>query len=124
MRFRYRLGYYLVGFSLGLFLVAAIWSGKDTRCNYFPNSRVLNNIRMKPFYYSEEASKVLAEPWIDTIDIKNTFKYGDVDFDKSNITFERGKLYTVEGKTVNNVPFVVEVVNYDQKAVLKSIAKK
>lgn len=124
MRFRYRLGYYLVGFSLGLFLVAAIWSGKDTRCNYFPNSRVLNNIRMKPFYYSEEASKVLAEPWIDTIDIKNTFKYGDVDFDKSNIAFERGKLYTVEGKTVNNVPFVVEVVNYDQKAVLKSIAKK
>lgn len=124
MRFRYRLGYYLVGFSLGLFLVAAIWSGKDTRCNYFPNSRVLNNIRMKPFYYSEEASKVLAEPWIDTVDIKNTFKYGDVDFDKSNIAFERGKLYTVEGKTVNNVPFVLEVVNYDQKAVLKSIAKK
>jgi hypothetical protein len=32
--------------------------------------RVLNDIRNKPFDYSEKASKVLAEKWIDTIDIK------------------------------------------------------
>lgn len=124
MKFQYRLGYYLVGLSLGLFVVAAIWSGKDTRCNYFPNARVLNNIRTKPFSYSEEASKVLAEAWIDTVDIKNTFKYGDVDFDKSNVPAEGGKRYIVEGKTVNDTPIVLEVINYEQRAVLKSIKKK
>ncbi len=124
MKFRYRLGYYLVGFSIGLFFVAAIWSGKDTRCNYFPNSRVLNNLRTKPFYYSEKASEVLAQPWIDTVDIKNTLKYGDVDFDRSNIEYQNGKLYTVEGKTMKNIPIELEIVNYDKRAVLVSILKK
>ena len=124
MKFRYRLGYYLVGFSIGLFFVAAIWSGKDTRCNYFPNSRVLNNLRTKPFYYSEKASEVLAQPWIDTVDIKNTLKYGDVDFDRSNIEYQNGKLYTVEGKTIKNIPIELEIVNYDKRAVLVSILKK
>ena len=124
MKFKYRLGYYLVGFSLGLFFVAAIWSGKDTRCNYFPNARVLNDIRKKPFYYSEQASTVLAQPWIDTIDIKNTMKYGDVDFDRSNIEYQKGKLYTVEGKTMKNVPIVLQVVNYENRSLLLEIRKK
>lgn len=124
MKFKYRLGYYMVGFSMGLFIVAMIWSGKDTRCNYFPNARVLNNIRTKPFYYSDEAKKILAEPWIDTVDIVNTFKFGDVDFDRSNKEFQRGKLYVIEGKTTMNEPFELEVVNYEQKAILKNIIKK
>jgi len=124
MKFKYRLGYYMVGFSMGLFIVAMIWSGKDTRCNYFPNARVLNNIRTKPFYYSDEAKKILAEPWIDTVDIVNTFKFGDVDFDRSNKEFQRGKLYVIEGKTTKNEPFELEVVNYEQKAILKNIIKK
>ncbi len=124
MKFKYRLGYYLVGFSIGLFFVAAIWSGKDTRCNYFPNARVLNDIRKKPFYYSEEASKVLAEKWIDTVDIKNTMKYGDVDFDLSNKPFQGGKLYTIEGKTMKQVPLELQVVNYPNRALLVSIEKK
>lgn len=124
MKFKYRLGYYMVGFSMGLFIVAMIWSGKDTRCNYFPNARVLNNIRTKPFYYSDEAKKILAEPWIDTVDIVNTFKFGDVDFDRSNKEFQRGKIYVIEGKTTKNEPFELEVVNYEQKAILKNIIKK
>ena len=64
---------------MGLFFVAAVFSGKDTRCNYFPNARVLNDIRNKPFYYSDKASQILAEKWVDTSDIKNTLKFGDVD---------------------------------------------
>ncbi|HLA56619.1 MAG TPA: DUF4258 domain-containing protein [Flavobacterium sp.] len=123
MRFRYRLGYYMVGFSIGLFFVAAIFTGKDTRCNYFPNARVLNDLRTKPFVYSETASKILAEPWIDTIDVVNTLKYGDVDFDQSNVEYENGKLYVVEGKTIKNVPITLKVVNYPEKAILKEIIK-
>jgi len=124
MRFRYRLAYYMVGFTLGMFFVAAIWSGKDTRCNYFPNSRVLNELRNKPFHYSETASAILAEEWIDTVDIKNTLQYGDVDFDKSNTKYENGKIYTVEGKTLKQQPIVLELVNYPGKVLLKDIVKK
>jgi hypothetical protein len=124
MRFRFRLLYYLSGFGIGLMFLFFILSGKDARCSYFPNARVLNNLSSKPFHYSENASKVLAESWIDTTDIKNTLKYGDVDFDRSKVKFHGGKLYFVEGKTTKNVPITLEVLNYEDKAILREIKRK
>lgn len=124
MKFAHRFAYYLIGLFMGLFFVAAVFSGKDTRCNYFPNARVLNDLRNKPFHYSEKASQILSQKWIDTTDIKNSLKYGDVDFDKSNIEVENGKLYIIEGKTINNQEIILEVINYPKKAVLKNISKK
>ncbi len=124
MKFYQRFAYYLVGLVMGLFFVAMVLSGKDTRCNYFPNSRVLNDLRSKPFNYSEIASKKLAEGWIDTLDIKNTLQYGDVDFDKSNKKSDNGKLYVVEGKTTKNQPIILELINYSDKVLLKDIVKK
>ena len=109
---------------MGLFFVAAVFSGKDTRCNYFPNARVLNDLRNKPFHYSDNASQILSEKWIDTTDIKNSLKYGDVDFDKSNIEVEKGKLYVIDGKTVKNQAIQLKVINYPNKAVLQDIIKK
>ena len=107
-----------------MFVVAMVFMGKDTRCNYFPNARVLNDLRNKPFNYSDKAKLILAQRWVDTTDIKNTLTYGDVDFDKSNIVIEKGKLYTIEGKTAKNQPIILEVVNYPDKAVLRDIIKK
>ena len=124
MKFTYRFAYYLIGLLMGLFVVAAIFSGKDTRCNYFPNARVLNDLRNKPFVYSDKASQILNEKWVDTADIKNTLKFGDVDFDKSNLPLEKGKLYTFYGKTAKNQEITVEVINYSNKAVLRDIIKR
>ena len=124
MKFIHRFAYYLVGLVIGLFFVALVFSGKDTRCNYFPNARVLNDLRNKPFEYSEKASQVLAQDWIDTIDIKNTLQYGDVDFDKSNTEFNKAKLYVIEGKTVKNQPIILKVSNRENKATLEEIIKK
>jgi hypothetical protein len=124
MKFSHRFAYYLIGLIMGCFFVAAVFSGKDTRCNYFPNARVLNDLRNKPFYYSDKASQILSEKWIDTTDIKNTLTYGDVDFDKSNLKVGRGKLYTIYGKTVKNQEITLEVINYEGKAELKDIIKK
>ena len=124
MKFSHRFAYYLIGLIMGSFFVAAVFSGKDTRCNYFPNARVLNDLRNKPFHYSDKASLILAEKWIDTADIKNTLKYGDVDFDNSNIEVGSGKLYVIEGKTIKNQEITLEVINYPEKAVLKDIIKK
>ncbi|GEP51913.1 hypothetical protein FNO01nite_25850 [Flavobacterium noncentrifugens] len=123
MTFKFRFAYYMFGFIIGIFFVTLIFSGKDTRCNYFPNARVLNDLRTKPFQYSKEASVTLAQKWVDTIDIKNTLQYGDVDFDRSNKVFQGGKLYTIEGKTTKNQPIILEVINYPEKAILKDIKK-
>jgi hypothetical protein len=124
MKFFHRFAYYLVGLVVGIFFVSLIFSGKDTRCNYFPNARVLNDIRNKPFDYSEKASKVLAEKWIDTIDIKNTLEFGDVDFDNSNTEFRKAKLFVIEGKTTKNQAIILKISNREDKAILEEIIKK
>ena len=108
---------------MGCFFVAAVLSGKDTRCNYFPNARVLNDLRNKPFEYDIVASKQLNEKWIDTADIKTILTHGDVDFDKSNIKQAGGKLYTIYGQTKTGTAITLEVINYPEKAVLKNIIK-
>lgn len=124
MKFYQRFAYYLVGFSIGMFFVVLVWSGKDTRCNYFPNARVLNDIRNKPFHYDNEASRRLSEDWVDTIDIKNTLQYGDVDFDKSNLKVDGGKLYVIDGKTTKNQNITLEIINLPEKAILRNIIKQ
>ena len=72
MKFVHRFAYYLIGLIMGCFFVALVFSGKDTRCNYFPNARVLNTLRTKPFQYSDKAIQTLNEKWVDTSDVKNT----------------------------------------------------
>jgi hypothetical protein len=124
MNFIQRFAYYLIGLIMGLFVVAAIFSGKDTRCNYFPNARVLNDLSTKSFQYSDKASLILSKKWVDTTDIKNTLKLGDVDFDNSNVPYKKGKLYVIEGKTTKNQEIIIKVINYDNKAVLEDIIKK
>ena len=124
MKFYQRFAYYLVGLIMGCFFVAMVLSGKDARCNYFPNARVLNDLSTKPFNVSDVAAAKLKENWVDLTDIKNTLKYGDVDFDKSNVKYENGKIYIVEGKTIKNQPIVLEFINYADKVVLKDIIKK
>ncbi|MFW0735770.1 DUF4258 domain-containing protein [Flavobacterium sp. T12S277] len=124
MKFVHRFAYYLIGLVIGCFFVALVFSGKDTRCNYFPNARVLNNLRTKPFQYSDKAIQTLNEKWVDTADIKSTLTYGDVDFDKSNVPANKGKLYIIEGKTAKNQEIILKVVNYEDKAILEDIIKK
>lgn len=124
MRLRHRFAYYLIGFTLGLFFVTAMFIGKDTRCNYFPNARVLNDMRNKPFAFSAEASMTLKQGWVDTTDIKNSLKHGDVDFDRSNIKVGSGKRYIIDGKTSKNQLIQLEIINYSDRALLERIIRK
>jgi len=123
MKFYQRLAYYLFGFMIGMVFLFMILNGKESSCSYFPNARVLKDLRSKPFHYSDEAVQKLSQKWADTSDIRKTLTYGDVDFDKSNIKVKGGKLYVIEGKTANNQEITLEVVNYSDKVVLKDIKK-
>ncbi|MFM2229223.1 MAG: hypothetical protein RL607_481 [Bacteroidota bacterium] len=124
MKFYQRLAYYSFGVLLGAVFVGFVLTKKGARCSYFPNERVLNNIRTKPLKYSLEASRKLAEDWIDTIDIKNTLQYGDVDFDKSNIKVaNNGKQYIIEGYTTKKDTILLTVINYETRAVLEDIIR-
>lgn len=123
--FTSRLAYYLFGVLGGSIILFFILNQKKSRCSYFPNDRVLNNLKTKPFHYSKEASNILNEEWIDTTDIKNTLTYGDVDFDRSNIKNEKGaKIYVIEGQTTKKQPIELIIENYEDRAVLKGIKKR
>ena len=124
MKFFQRLAYYMVGFGIGMVFLFMILNGKDTSCTYFPNARVLKDIRNKPFRYSDIAKQKLTEKWVDTADIRKTLTYGDVDFNKSNINQLGGKLYIIEGKNAKNQPITLEVINYSEKVLLKDIKKQ
>jgi len=123
MRFRHRLGWYSIGFFLGLFFVSMVFLGKDTRCNYFPNARVLNDFRSKSFEYSNQAKADMQRLGVGENDINSILHKGNVDFRRSNIPFEGGKKYVVEGETLKETSVELTIVNYSEKAVLKRVDK-
>lgn len=124
MQFKYRLAYYLFGFLIGGFLMYYIFNAKGADFCYLPNCRVLKNIRSKGLTISKEAQKTLKENWVNQNDVNNTLLYGDVNFSESKKPVPGGgKLYVIEGKTTKNQPINIEVVNYDDKAVLRDVKK-
>ncbi|GGD27900.1 DUF4258 domain-containing protein [Flavobacterium orientale] len=127
MKFYQRLAFFLFGLLLGvIFLVYFLGAKAESRgvtfC-YLPNCRVLKDLRSKPFYYSEKASEILAEKWIDSVDVKNTLLHGDVVFSESNIKIGSGKKYVVKGQTSTKVPIQLELINYESKVELITIKK-
>ncbi|MFZ4671419.1 MAG: DUF4258 domain-containing protein [Flavobacterium sp.] len=124
MKFYQRFAYYFIGFTIGMFVVALVWNRKDVQFNYLPNARVLSNISSKPMFYDSLVIKQFNEKWVDTSDIRNTLIYGDVDFSKSNSKEKGGKLYTIYGKTKQNLDIILEIINYEDKAVLRNISKR
>jgi len=125
MNFVSRLAYYLLGILIGvlflIFFFKGKFAGKDMSFCYLPNCRVLKDLRSKPFYYSEVASEKIKQGLLDTIELQGIFRHGNVDFSKSNIPLENGKYYLIRGKTDKKQAVFVEVINYENKVVLKDI---
>jgi len=125
MNFVNRLAYYLLGILVGiLFLVFFFkgkFAGKDMSFCYLPNCRVLKDLRSKPFYYSDVASEKMKQGLLDTVQLRDIFRYGNVNFSKSNVPTDNGKYYFIEGKTDQKKIVFVEVINYPDKVVLKDV---
>ena len=123
MKVYQRIAYYIFGMMIGMVFLFMFLNGKDMSCSYFPNARVLKDLRTKPFHYSDESLQKLSQKWVDTSDIRRSLTYGDVIFNKSNVPTGSGKLYVIEGKNSKNEPITLEVINYSDKVVLKDIKK-
>lgn len=124
MKFTHRLAYYLLGVLIGGMFLLFFFKNKRTEFCYLPNCRVLKNIRSKPVVESEEVKKKFAEKTFNYDDIKRCTENGNVDFSKSNTMYKGGKLYIIEGKSTKDEDIVVEMVNYDDKVLLKDIKKQ
>ena len=128
MKFQFRLAYYLFGLLLGAVFVMWYLKSKATDRGvefcYFPNCRVLKDLRSKSLEIDSLANISLKEKWVTMEDIKKSLTYGDVDFEKSNEPYRKGKIYIIEGKTSNNEDITITMINYEHKVLLEKIEKK
>ena len=91
---------------------------------YFPNCRVLKDLRSKSLEIDSLAQQTLNAKWVTIEDIKMSLQYGDVDFKKSNESYRKGKIYVIEGKTSKNETITITMVNYTNSVLLEKIEKK
>lgn len=120
-----RLGYFLVGLSIGLIFLAVFLRKKSeetgvTFC-YLPNCRTLKDIRSKPLTYSEEINQLIADNDLDSVLINSFLFDGDVDFGASDTKSKPCKTYRIEGE-INQKEAVLTVKNCPAKAVVEGIS--
>ncbi len=124
MPFIKRLGYFLLGLSIGILFLTFFFKKKteDTGVYfcYFPNCRTLKDIRSKPIKYSDAVSQQMADNILDTTDIRKLFTDGDVDFGSSDTKSVPCKTYVVEG-IIRDKEVVATIRNCRKEAILESI---
>lgn len=115
-----RVGYYLVGVSLGSVAVLFFWKQKNVSFDYLPNARTLKNIRVKERLFSEEALLEMSTKEIDTAMITGILKYGEVDFGKSTTNTKPCREYWIDAQNLEKEISLV-VKNCDSSATITKI---
>lgn len=119
-----RIAYYLGGFSIGLIILAFFFSGKKTSCAYFPEARVLKNLRAKAYTLSPEAEQSLATLQLDTVAINRLLKVGDVDFGESETRREPCSHYVIYGTSEEGLDLKMELENCLEGVRITSLQKE
>ncbi|ATA75900.1 DUF4258 domain-containing protein [Capnocytophaga canis] len=112
-----RFGYYSIGLGIGIVFVAFFFKKKDTEpfC-YFPNCRVLKDIRSKIIEVDIQTS-------LTKDDFIELFTHGDVLFSKSDTKATPCKIYVIEG-VIAEKEIEVTLENCSDKVVIKKINDK
>ena len=113
-----RLGYFLVGLSVGIVFLAFFLKKKTEQTGvsfcYFPNCRVLKDLRSKPFYYSDQISEMLKNKELDTLTINSFFTEGEVNFGDSDTKSTPCKTYLIESE-IDNKNVSLKVINCPER---------
>lgn len=124
MPFLKRLGFYLIGLSIGLVFLAFFFKKKSeetgTSFCYFPNCRVLKDIRSKPLSFTEAAEEQYINMALDSADIAYFLHRGDVDFKKSDTKAKPCKTFVITAEIKGNKA-ELNVLNCEQKAEIQML---
>ena len=118
MSFLYRLSYYLIGFTIGVFFLMVFFSKKKTSCNYFPSKRVKNDLIKKKIIIPND----LKEKFIFLNDslIYSQINSSNIIFSESNFNEEDScKTYRLELKE-SLKKYEIDIKNCPDKIFLKS----
>ena len=89
------------GFAMGIIILIFFLNGKKSRCNWFPNERILNIIRQKNIEYTPNINELIKAEKIDSTDINFFLLNGDIDFSKSQVKSNPCRKYWIDGKVKN-----------------------
>ena len=118
-----RIGYYLVGLSIGSIAVYFFWQKKDASFDYGMDARTLKSIRIKKREFSKDALRVLESTSIDTSQISSILKNGDVDFTKSKARLKPCAEYYISGNdNLKNISLYI--IRCDSVSTIKNIIYK
>ena len=113
-----RLGWYLIGFSIGLVFLFFFVKKKSGESGldicYFPNCRVLKDIRSKPISYANGLENLFPQ---DSILWNSFFKEGNIDFGSSDTKSEPCKTYIIS----NDGGRIISLKNCPEKVVVESM---
>lgn len=110
MAFLHRLGWYLAGLSIGIvllifFLKKKAGENQTTFC-YFPNCRVLKDMRSKPVAFE----KNFLHRYRDTLLVRSFLTEGTIDFGKSDTQSNPCKTYYIS-HTLKEKKWIMKAVN-------------
>lgn len=106
MPFLRRLGYYLVGLSIGLVFLSFFLSGKRTSCHYGPEARVKNNFEQKTLTIS---SKVKNEyEYLNDSLLIEYIKTSTIIFSESQTRLDSCKRYRLRREKAPKLDFLLE----------------
>jgi len=108
------------GFSMGIVLLVFFLNGKKSRCNWFPNERVLAIIRNKHIEYSNDLHIQIKNRIIDSTSVNQLLLDGNIDFSKSQVKNKPCRKYWINGK-VNEKKVVLHVKICDSIATLSKL---
>ncbi|HCD23026.1 MAG TPA: hypothetical protein DEQ44_03660 [Flavobacteriaceae bacterium] len=121
-----RIGYYLVGLSIGLVFLSIFFKKKSEQTGvsfcYLPNCRTLKDLRAKPLILSTQTNQSLQEMGADTLDINQILLEGSVNFKLSDTHSVPCKTYLIEGK-INEKEVVLKAKNCPEQVEILSIEK-
>ena len=119
MTFKQRLPFFLGGLTIGIIVVAFFLGKKETTFDYLPNARVLKNIRVKNRIFSEESLTLINSKQIDTSQISQILKKGNVDI-LNKIKLDSCMQYNIKGKKeLKNITLIV--TNCENLATIENI---
>ena len=125
MSLRYKLAFYLFGLTIGFYFVGEFLSAKAASRGvyfcYFPNCRVIKDIRSKPFKTSKQVNDLLTKKVTTLKEIDQAILNGDVDFSKSNIPYKKGKKYSIDSQLASRKKVTFTLINYTDKVLLEEI---
>lgn len=124
MKLLKRIGYYLIGVSLGSIVVLFIWKGKDVSFDYGMDARTLSSIRKKQLVFTADAQRSMRQFDLDSLSIQKMLNNGaDVNFGKSKAQQKPCAGYYIEGKDpFKGIHFFVE--RCDSIATVTAVWKK